>query len=179
MVFAMSVAIAYLGGGCFWCLEAVFQRRSGVLAIAPGYAAGHDPAPDYKKVCTGTTGHAEVVAVTYDPETVGYAELLELFWACHDPTTLNRQGEDVGSQYRSIILWQTEAERLAAEASRTAAQPEWSDPIVTQIEPLEKFFPAEDYHFNYFNQHGSQGYCSLVIAPKVRKLIAKGKIRAD
>lgn len=172
----MGTSVAVFGGGCFWCLEAVFQRRKGVLAVVPGYAGGDDPEPDYRKVCTGTTGHAEVVLITFDPEVVTYDDLLDLFWACHDPTTKDRQGCDVGTQYRSIILWSTDKERQVAEASLTEAQARFAKPIVTEVAKLVKFYPAEAEHHDYFNQHRTQGYCSMVIAPKVDKLVTKGAI---
>jgi peptide-methionine (S)-S-oxide reductase len=166
------------GGGCFWCLEAVFQRLKGVKTVASGYAGGKVENPTYKDVCTGETGHAEVVQLEYDPAEVKFETLLKVFWAAHDPTTLNRQGHDVGTQYRSVIFYENEAQKAAAEKSKTAAQPDFKDPIVTQIAPLTKFYKAEDYHQNYFNENGNKNpYCQVVIRPKLQKLLQKGLIK--
>jgi peptide-methionine (S)-S-oxide reductase len=162
--------LATFGGGCFWCLEAVLQRIEGVLSVTSGYAAGTTPNPTYEQVCTGETGHAEVVQVAFDPSMITYEELLDLFWQMHDPTTLNRQGADVGTQYRSIILTADEAQKSAAERSRKKAQKDFHDPIVTEIRPLDTFWKAEDYHQNYYNSHTNVGYCRMVISPKLRKL---------
>ena len=161
---------ATFGGGCFWCLEAVLQRIEGVLSVTSGYAGGSVPQPSYEQVCTGETGHAEVVQVSFDPELISYDELLDVFWQAHDPTTLNRQGADVGTQYRSIILTADDQQKKIAEASRKKAQKSWHDPIVTEIVPLETFWKAEDYHQNYYNTHTSAGYCRVVISPKLKKL---------
>ncbi len=163
--------VATMGGGCFWCLEAVFDDLSGVLAVVSGYIGGHVPNPDYNLVCTGTTGHAEVIQVTFDPQTISYKEILEIFFSIHDPTTLNRQGNDIGSQYRSVILYHDPeqkaiAERVMADLSN---QTIWADPIVTELAPLEVFYPAEDYHQEYFKRNPYQGYCQVVVAPKVAK----------
>lgn len=160
---------ATLGGGCFWCLEAVFELVPGVQAVTSGYAGGHTENPTYKQVCTGTTGHAEVVQIEYDPARVSYERLLEIFWQCHDPTTLNRQGNDVGPQYRSIILYHNPAQKAAAEQSRAQAAAQFTRPIVTEIVPLTRFYPAEAYHQDYFRRNPDQAYCQAVIAPKVRK----------
>ncbi|MBM4116222.1 peptide-methionine (S)-S-oxide reductase MsrA [bacterium] len=170
---------AVLGGGCFWCLEAVFEQVQGVQAAVSGYAGGSVATPNYKLVCTGTTGHAEVVQVTFDPAVISYADLLEIFFAIHDPTTKDRQGEDVGTQYRSIILTMSEEQRRQAEAALAALNEsgEWGQPAVTQIEPLTVFYPAEDYHQEYFAENGEQGYCRLVIAPKLEKFRAKFRER--
>lgn len=166
------------GGGCFWCLEAVFQRLVGVKSVASGYAGGHVPNPTYKLISTGETGHAEVVQLEFDPQQISYEKLLEVFWAAHDPTTLNRQGADRGTQYRSIILYENDAEKTAAEKSKAAAQADFKDPIVTQIEPLKTFYKAEDYHQNYYNQNAnSNPYCAVVIRPKLQKLLKKGLIK--
>jgi peptide-methionine (S)-S-oxide reductase len=169
------MATATLAGGCFWCLEAVFLRLRGVRRVESGYAGGHVENPGYRAVCTGTTGHAEVVQVDFDPEEISYRELLEVFFAIHDPTTLNRQGADVGTQYRSAIFYHDEAQKQAAE--RTIAELEeqkiWDDPIVTEIVPLERFYPAEDYHREYYDRNPEQGYCQVVISPKVSKLRQK------
>jgi peptide-methionine (S)-S-oxide reductase len=165
------------GGGCFWCIEAVFARLEGVKATVSGYAGGKTPNPTYKQVCDGDTGHAEVVQIEFDPAKTSFEKMLEIFWAAHDPTTLNRQGADVGTQYRSVIFYENNAQKVAAENSKKAAQKEFSSPIVTEIAPLEKFYPAEDYHQDYFELNGRQPYCQAVIAPKLRKLIEKGKIR--
>lgn len=164
---------AYLGGGCFWCLEAYFETLPGVKAVVSGYAGGHARSPSYQEVCTGTTGHAEVVRIDFDPETISYATLLEKFWLVHDPTTLNRQGPDEGPQYRSIILYADEAQRVAAERARAAIQERLADRVVTEIVPLEKFYAAEEYHQDYFRRNPNQGYCRAVIAPKLKKLGAK------
>jgi peptide-methionine (S)-S-oxide reductase len=161
---------ATFGGGCFWCLEAVLQRIEGVLSVTSGYAGGSVPQPTYEQVCTGETGHAEVVQVEFDPKLLGYEELLDVFWRAHDPTTPNRQGADVGTQYRSIILTNGETQKKVAEASRKKEQKNWHDPIVTEICPLETFWKAEDYHQNYYNANTSDGYCRVVITPKLRKL---------
>lgn len=166
---------ATLGGGCFWCLETVFQRLDGVVAVEPGYAGGNVEDPSYRQVCTGTTGHAEVVRVEYDPEVVPYRSLLEVFFGTHDPTTLNRQGPDTGTQYRSIILYESEAQRDAAHAmmEELTAEQTFRDPIVTQLEPLDHFWPAEEEHREYYRNHPEQAYCQAVIAPKVAKLRAR------
>ncbi len=159
-----------LGGGCFWCVEALYRRIPGVTHLESGYAGGEAENPTYQEVCRGTTGHAEVVRVTFDPQVVSLTQILEFFWQAHDPTTLNRQGADVGTQYRSIILYLNDEQRRAAEASRSAAQGGFSDPIVTQIEPLGTFYSAESYHRDYYEQNPGQGYCRVVIAPKLEKL---------
>ncbi len=167
---------AVLGGGCFWCMEAVFDRVPGVKSVVCGYAGGHTEDPTYEQVCTDTTGHAEVVRIEFDPAVISYARLLDIFWRSHDPTTPDRQGPDEGTQYRSIILTSGDAQRAAAEASKAAAQKELSAPIVTEIEPLRAFFPAEEHHQHYFAKHPDQGYCRLVIRPKVAKLQHAGVI---
>ncbi len=162
---------AVFGGGCFWCLEAVFQRLPGVKSVESGYMGGRVENPTYKQVCTGTTGHAEVVRVTFDPSQISYRDLLEVFFAIHDPTTLDRQGNDVGTQYRSAIFYNSDEQRQEAEkviAELTAAG-EFSAPIVTAIEPAVTFFVAEDYHQNYFNENSNQPYCRFIIAPKLEK----------
>jgi peptide-methionine (S)-S-oxide reductase len=161
---------ATFGGGCFWCVEAVLQRIEGVVSVTSGYAGGFVHNPTYEQVCTGETGHAEVVQVEFDPRLVSYEELLDVFWQAHDPTTLNQQGADVGTQYRSVIFTANEAQKKIAEASRRKQQKNWHDPIVTEILPLETFWKAEDYHQNYYNNHTSAGYCRVVISPKLRKL---------
>jgi len=162
---------ATLGGGCFWCLEAVYQLLEGVRGVKSGYAGGHAQNPTYEQVCTGRTGHAEVVRVAFDPDTVSFDDLLDVFFTIHDPTTLNRQGADVGTQYRSAIFHESAAQKDAAErkmAEITAAGI-WQDPIVTEIAPLETFYPAEAYHDDYLNRNPTQPYCQAVVAPKVAK----------
>jgi peptide-methionine (S)-S-oxide reductase len=165
-----ATASIVLGAGCFWCVEAVFQRIDGVVSVMPGYAGGHVAEPTYKQVCTGETGHAEVARVVFDPARVSLARILEVFWHAHDPTTLNRQGADAGTQYRSAIFWADDAQRKAAEESKRAAQAQFADPIVTEIAPLTAFYPAEDYHRDYYNRNKGQPYCQFVIAPKLKKL---------
>ncbi len=168
------------GGGCFWCMEAVFQRLKGVKSVASGFAGGDVPSPSYERVCRGDTGHAEVIQLEFDPSEVSFDTLLHVFWAAHDPTTLNRQGADVGTQYRSIILYENEAQKVAAEKSKAAAQKEFKEPIVTQIVPLKAFYKAEDYHQDYFNNNANRNpYCSVVIRPKLQKLLSKGLIREE
>lgn len=162
-------ALATFGGGCFWCTEAIFERVDGVISVTSGYAGGHVPHPTYRQVCTGTTGHAEVVQVEYDPKKVTYEELLEVFWQAHDPTTLNRQGADKGTQYRSIILYHNEAQKRVAERSKAEAQKRFRKPIVTEIVPLKAFYRAEEYHQDYFRNHPNAPYCAFVIRPKVHK----------
>ncbi len=166
----MAQEYATIGGGCFWCVEAVYKRIEGVQSVTSGYAGGTTPNPTYQDICTGRTGHAEVIQIVFDPNVVTYKELLEVFWKAHDPTTRNRQGADVGTQYRSIILYHDETQREIAEASREEAQQHFSDPIVTEIVPLETFYPAEEYHQDYFESNPRAGYCRLVIHPKLRKL---------
>ena len=168
---------ATLGGGCFWCLDAAYRQIEGVVGVVSGYAGGGRPNPTYQQVCTGATGHAEVVQVEYDPEVLSFADVLDIFWSIHDPTTPDRQGADVGSQYRSIILYHDDSQRSTAEASRDAAQELWSDPIVTDIRPLEAFYPAEEYHQDYFARNPDQGYCRAVINPKLAKLRQKHAAR--
>jgi peptide-methionine (S)-S-oxide reductase len=162
---------ATLAGGCFWCLEAVYDQLRGVENVQSGYAGGRRPNPTYEQVCTGTTGHAEVVQITYDDEQVSFRDLLDVFFTIHDPTTLNRQGGDVGTQYRSAIFYHDDSQKEESEAKirELEADQTWSDPIVTQVEPLEKFYPAEDYHRDYFERNPGQAYCAVVIAPKVAK----------
>ena len=162
---------ATLAGGCFWCLEAVFDELEGVQGVVSGYAGGSVPHPTYKQVCNGDTGHAEVVQVTFDPAVLSYRDLLKVFFAIHDPTTLNRQGGDAGTQYRSAIFTHSdEQEKVADEAiAELNAEKLWDDPIVTEVVPAESFYPAEDYHQEYFRRNPNQGYCRMVIAPKVAK----------
>jgi peptide-methionine (S)-S-oxide reductase len=166
---------ATLGGGCFWCTEAIFQMLPGVKSVTSGYAGGTKANPTYKEVCAGNTGHAEVIQITYDPKAVSYEKLIETFWEAHDPTTLNRQGADNGTQYRSIILYSSEAQRGAAETSKAQAQKRFRQPIVTEIVPLQKFYPAEDYHQDYYRANPNQPYCRVVIRPKVEKFEKKLK----
>jgi peptide-methionine (S)-S-oxide reductase len=163
---------ATLAGGCFWCTEAVFTRLKGVELVVPGYAGGQTANPTYRDVCTGTTGHAEAVQVTYDPEMITFADLLEVFWRTHDPTTLNRQGADTGTQYRSAIFCHDDRQREIALRSKEAAEAAriWPAPIVTEIVPFSVFYPAEEYHRNYYYYNRMQGYCVMVIDPKIRKL---------
>ncbi len=158
------------GGGCFWCVEAVFERLPGVKSVTSGYAGSPMPKPDYKMICTGTTGHAEVVQIEFDPAVTSFERLLEIFWLAHDPTTLNRQGADAGTQYRSIILYHDDAQRAATEKLKAAAQAKFSSPIVTEIVPLEKFWPAEDYHQDFFQNNPRQPYCLATIPAKLKKL---------
>ncbi|MRR58057.1 MAG: peptide-methionine (S)-S-oxide reductase [Deltaproteobacteria bacterium] len=162
---------ATLGGGCFWCLEAVFQGLKGVERVVSGYAGGITARPTYEQVCTGVTGHAEVVQVTFDPEVISYADLLEVFWRIHDPTTLNRQGNDVGTQYRSVIFYHSREQEETAQKSLAAiaASDLWPDPIVTEIAPLTEFYQAERYHQDYYRSNPNQPYCSIIIDPKVVK----------
>ena len=148
-----KTATAVFGGGCFWCLDAVFQNVPGIIKITSGFAGGNTPNPSYEQVCTGRTGHAEVIQITYDPSKVSYNYLVDLFWKAHDPTTLNRQGADVGTQYRSIILTSSPEETAQAEASKKKAQPLFPEPIVTEIKPLTVFYPAEDYHQDYYSNN--------------------------
>jgi peptide-methionine (S)-S-oxide reductase len=170
--------IADLGGGCFWCLEAVFLRLPGVVSVVSGFAGGHMENPTYADVCTETTGHAEVTEITFDPAKISYAKLLEVFWQAHDPTTLNRQGADVGTSYRSIILYRDHKQQLIAEKSKLEAQQNFHHPIVTEIVPLTKFYQAENYHQEYYESNSSQPYCQVVITPKLKKLEKKHVIAA-
>jgi peptide-methionine (S)-S-oxide reductase len=163
--------VATLGGGCFWCLEAVYQELRGVEKVESGYSGGDVPNPAYREVCSETTGHAEVVQVTFNPEVVSYRDILEVYFTIHDPTTLNRQGADVGTQYRSVIFYHDDEQRRIAEAVISDLESEgiWSNPIVTEVAPLDEFYVAEDYHQNYFRNNGFQPYCQVIIAPKVAK----------
>ena len=167
--------IATLGGGCFWCLEAVYNEMEGVQSAISGYMGGHVADPDYHRVCSGTTGHAEVVQVTFDPSVTSYREILEVYFAIHDPTTRDRQGNDVGSQYRSVIFYHSDEQRKIAEQTIRDLEAErlWPSPIVTDVRAAEPFYPAEDYHQNYFRNNPGQGYCSFVVAPKVAKFRQK------
>lgn len=167
--FATTESIV-LGGGCFWCTDAAYKLLPGVTHITCGYAGGHTANPTYEEVCTGRTGHAEVIKVDFDPAKVSLAQVLDYFWEAHDPTQVGGQGNDRGSQYRSIILYADEAQRVAAEKSEAAAQKLFSAPITTEIVPLQHFWPAEAYHQDYFAKHPDRAYCQLVIAPKVQKL---------
>jgi peptide-methionine (S)-S-oxide reductase len=167
---AVKIDSIVLGGGCFWCLDAAYKLLPGVTRITCGYAGGTVANPNYEQVCAETTGHAEVVKVEFDPAKVDGARVLAYFWDIHDPTQVGGQGNDLGSQYRSIILYSDPAQQRAAEQSRAAAQPAWPKPITTEIVPLAKFWPAEDYHQDYFAKHPDRGYCAAVIRPKVDKL---------
>ena len=169
--------IADFGGGCFWCMEAVFERLPGVKSITSGFAGGTTENPTYQQVCTETTGHAEVTEIEFDPAKISYDRLLEVFWQAHDPTTLNRQGADEGTSYRSIILYRDEKQKLEAEKSKLAAQVNLKNPIVTEIVPLKKFYKAEDYHQEYYDKNSSAPYCQVVIAPKLEKLEKKKVIQ--
>ncbi|WP_374688167.1 peptide-methionine (S)-S-oxide reductase MsrA [Promineifilum sp.] len=166
-----KLEVATLGGGCFWCLDAVYRDVRGVERVVSGYSGGHVPNPTYEQVCGKRTGHAEVVQVWFDPAIIGYEDILTIFWRIHDPTTPNRQGNDVGPQYRSIIFYHDDAQRAAAEKTRDAAVADgvWRDPIVTEIVPFEAFYEAEAYHQDYFAQNPYQPYCVYVVDPKVRK----------
>jgi peptide-methionine (S)-S-oxide reductase len=165
-----NTQLATFGGGCFWCVEAVYERIEGVTDVVSGYAGGAKDNPTYEEVSSGSTGHAEVVQIAYDPEKIDYDELLDLFWQAHDPTTLNRQGADVGTQYRSIILYHDEDQKMRAERSMAKAANDFKDPIVTEIQPLTKFYVAEDYHQDFYNNNKTYGYCRVVITPKLKKL---------
>ncbi|MEE2910213.1 MAG: peptide-methionine (S)-S-oxide reductase MsrA [Candidatus Poribacteria bacterium] len=163
---------ATLGGGCFWCVEAVFQKLKGVESVVSGYAGGTVLNPTYKDICSGTTGHAEVVQITFDQQKISYTDLLDVFWHTHNPTTLNRQGADVGTQYRSVIFYHDEEQRLKSIQSKKQTEESrlWPDPIITEISPAPTFYPAEDYHQNYYRSNPSQPYCVVVISPKLKKL---------
>jgi len=165
--------LATLGGGCFWCTEAIYQMLPGVKSVSSGYAGGTKENPTYDQVCTGKTGHAEVIQIEYDPKVVSYEKILETFWEAHDPTTLNRQGHDAGPQYRSIILYNTPAQKAAAERSKAEAQKQFSSPVVTEIVPLTKFYKAEEHHQDFYRSHPEQGYCRAIIRPKVEKFEKK------
>jgi peptide-methionine (S)-S-oxide reductase len=173
---ASKTEFATIGGGCFWCMEAVFQHVPGVIHSVSGYSGGTTDNPTYEDVCGHGTGHAEVVQLEFDPAVISYEKLLGIFFEAHDPTTLNRQGADEGDQYRSVIFYNSKEQHEAAIRAKQAAQADIADPIVTEIVPLKKFWRAEDYHQDYFNQHPNQGYCTFVIKPKVKKLEAKGVI---
>jgi peptide-methionine (S)-S-oxide reductase len=171
--------IADLGGGCFWCMEAVFERLPGVISVTSGFAGGTTENPTYRDVCSETTGHAEVTEIEFDPAKISYDKLLEVFWQAHDPTTLNRQGADEGTSYRSIILFRDKKQQLLAEKSKLEAQKNFRDPIVTEIVPLKKFYKAEDYHQEYFDNNSNAPYCQVVIAPKLEKLEKKKVIQSE
>jgi peptide-methionine (S)-S-oxide reductase len=164
--------VAILGGGCFWCIEAVFLEARGVTRVESGYMGGHDDHPSYEAVCNGTTGHAEVVRLEFDPSVISYHDILEIFFTTHDPTTLNRQGNDVGTQYRSVIFTTSPEQDAVARTVMAEMAMVWDAPLVTQVLPQETWFKAEDYHQNYFAQHPLQGYCAFVVAPKVGKFRA-------
>ena len=166
-----QLEITTFGAGCFWCVEAVYQGVIGVHSVVSGYSGGPRENPTYEHVCSGATGHAEVIQITFDPTVISFDDILYIFWRTHDPTTLNRQGADVGTQYRSVIFYHSEEQKAAAEKSKQEADASglWRDPIATEISPLRAFYPAEDYHQNYYRQNAGQPYCRMVIDPKVRK----------
>ena len=170
--------ITTLGGGCFWCVEAVFQRIDGVLNVIPGYAGGHVKNPSYREICTGKTGHAEVARIEFDPNIISYKQLLNVFWQAHDPTTLNKQGADMGTQYRSVIFYHSEEQKAVAEKSIKSANESkyWPNPIQTEITEINSYTDAEDYHDNYYNENPNQPYCQFVIKPKLDKLEKLGII---
>jgi len=160
-----------LAGGCFWCLEAIYKRVKGVQEVISGYSGGQTKYPTYEQVCSDTTGHAEAIQITFNPDVIAFSEILKIFWSIHNPTTLNRQGHDIGSQYRSVIFYHNEEQRKVAEKSKKDLQVAgiWPDPIVTEIVPFSEFFPAEEYHKNYFQDHPENSYCQMVVMPKVEK----------
>jgi peptide-methionine (S)-S-oxide reductase len=164
-----KTAHATLGGGCFWCVEAVYETVPGILSVTSGYAGGDVPNPTYEQICTGRTGHAEVVRIEFDPSKITYEQVIDLFWDAHDPTTLNRQGPDAGPQYRSIILYEDESQKVIAEKSKKAAQADFKDPIVTEIVPLEAFYPAEKYHQDFYQNNPDYPYSRAIIRPKLEK----------
>ena len=168
--------IATLGGGCFWCVEAVFQRVEGVISVRPGYAGGNVKNPTYKQICTGNTGHAEVAKIEFDPSKITYSQILNVFWQSHDPTTLNRQGNDVGTQYRSVIFFHNESQEEIAKKSKVDADKSgyWDNEIVTEVTLLNNYYDAEDYHDNYYSNNPNQPYCLFVIKPKLDKLEKQG-----
>ncbi len=172
---------ATLGNGCFWCTQAVFQQLEGVIRVASGYSGGHVDNPNYKEVCTGTTGHAECLQIVFDPAKISFDELLEVFWQTHDPTTLNRQGNDIGTQYRSVVFFHNEEQKNKARHYIDALNKSgvWDKPVVTSLEPFVKFYKAEDYHQNYYNDNPEQGYCQMVVRPKVEKFqkVFKNKLK--
>lgn len=172
-----KIGVAYLGGGCFWCTEAIYKQVKGVNRVTPGYAGGLTPNPTYEQVSSGKTGHAEIIEVQFDPKQVSYPKILEAFWMSHDPTTLNRQGNDIGSQYRSIILYTSLEQKRQAVASKHQLEKSqvWPDPVVTEIKSLDRFYPAEDYHVDYFAKNPNQAYCQLVITPKLARFRKKWK----
>ncbi len=165
-----SLEVATFGAGCFWCVEAVFEKLDGVHEVASGYMGGHSENPTYKDICTGTTGHAEVARIYFNPEVIRFEDLLDWLWRSHDPTTLNRQGYDTGTQYRSAIFYHNEAQKQAALTSKVAAQALFRDPIVTEITPASTYYPAESYHQDYFRRNQGNSYCARVIKPKLKKL---------
>lgn len=167
----MKTEVATLGGGCFWCLEAVYDELKGVVKVVSGYSGGHQINPSYEEVCEGNTGHAEVVQVTFDPDVISFKQILQVFFAVHDPTTLNRQGNDVGPQYRSVIFYHTPQQKAVAEEVMRdlEAAKLWDRPIVTELVPFERFYPAEEYHQNYFKRNPFQPYCAFTVRPKVAK----------
>lgn len=173
--------IATFGSGCFWCTEAIFERINGVQKVISGYSGGTTENPTYEEVCTGTTGHAECTQIYYDPNVISYDELLQIFWKTHDPTTLNRQGNDLGTQYRSVIFYHNQEQKQKAEYYKKKLEEEkiWDKPIVTEIAEFKKFYPAEDYHQNYYENNPNQGYCAFVITPKIEKFekIFKDKLK--
>jgi peptide-methionine (S)-S-oxide reductase len=164
---------ATFAGGCFWCTEAVFQRLKGVERVTSGYTGGKRENPSYEQVSTGVTGHAESIQITFDPAVIPYERLLDIFWATHDPTSLNQQGADIGTQYRSMIVYHTDEQKKKALTSKEKAQKDYSEPIVTQIVPFEAFYPAEEYHQNFYNTNPVYPYCTVVINPKIQKLLEK------
>jgi len=171
----MAIETATLGGGCFWCVEAVYREAAGVLSVVSGYMGGRRPNPTYEQVCSGATGHVEVVQLTFDPAVIGFRDILDVFFATHDPTTLNRQGNDLGTQYRSVIFYRSPEQKAAAEdvIQELTESKAFSDPIVTAVEPATEFYPAEGYHQQYFENHPYQPYCAFVVAPKVQKFRKK------
>ena len=177
----MATEMTTLGGGCFWCLEAVYQELHGVQHVESGYTGGTVPDPTYEQVCSGNTGHAEVVQITFDPAVVTYREILEIFFTIHDPTTLNRQGNDLGTQYRSVIYYHSPEQQEIAKQIMAEMANVWDAPIVTEVSPIGTYYKAEDYHQNYFRQNPLQGYCAFVVAPKVAKFrkIFTGKVKAE
>ena len=168
-----NLEVVTLGGGCFWCVEAVYQELQGVTKVESGYSGGPSANPSYREVCSGLSGHAEVIQVTFDPSILSLQDILRVFFTVHDPTTLNRQGNDTGTQYRSVIYYHSPDQKIASEAVIKEAQVAWDNPIVTEVSAFDKFYKAEDYHQNYYKNNPNQGYCSFIIAPKVKKFREK------